>query len=51
MPYAIHKVKNSRYEVYNPVTGVVHAKHTTLKEATAQIRILSQLEKSTKTRN
>jgi hypothetical protein len=45
MPYEITKVSRGQYEVSNPETGKVHAKHTSLKKAKAQVRLLYSLEK------
>ena len=55
MPYVIKKCKEFRrasptgeacgcgtYKVMNPLTGRVYAKHTTLKKAQAQVRLLEQ---------
>ena len=42
MPYAIKKVGDG-YEVLNLDTGKVHAKHTSLARAKAQIRLLKTL--------
>lgn len=40
MPYAIVKVANGKYKVYNKNNGRVHSKHTTLANAKAQVRLL-----------
>jgi len=42
MPFQILKVGRA-YAVINAVTGQVHAKHTSLKKAKAQIRLLHML--------
>jgi len=44
MPYELIKISPRRYQVINSETGVVHAKHSTLKNAKAQIRLLDSLE-------
>ena len=45
MPYKIRKLRNkNEYSVYNVDNGYVHAKHTTLAKAQAQIRLLNQIE-------
>jgi hypothetical protein len=46
MPYKIRKLPNqNKYRVYNSNTGKIHAEHTTLKKAEAQLRLLKSLEK------
>jgi hypothetical protein len=46
MPYEIIPLgKRGHYQVINSVTGEVHAKDTTLKNAKAQVRLLYSLEK------
>jgi len=41
MPYAIRKLPNrNEFEVYNKITRKIHAKHTSLPKALAQLRIL-----------
>lgn len=40
MPYEIRKLKRGQYEVLNSKTGKVHAKHTSLVKAKAQVRLL-----------
>lgn len=44
MPYELKKISPRRYEVVNSETGMVHAKHTSLKNAKAQIRLLQAVE-------
>ncbi len=46
MPYSIIKLpgKNA-YKVINRNTGLIHAHHTTLKRAQAQVRLLHTKEK------
>jgi hypothetical protein len=41
MPYEIRKVSRGKYEVSNPESGEIHAKHTSLAKAKAQVRLLS----------
>jgi hypothetical protein len=51
MPYKIEKCKEcgcGTYKVITTTTGKVHAKHTTLKKAQAQVRLLEGLEKQAK---
>ena len=43
MPYQIKKVDNY-YQVINKATGKIHAKHTTLHKANAQIRLMEYLD-------
>jgi hypothetical protein len=43
MPYAITKVGRA-YQVKNKVTGKVHARHTTLAHAEAQVRLLEAID-------
>ena len=51
MPYEIKKNGNS-YEVINRDTGKVHAKHTTLEKAKAQVRLLHMTDHdSSKSKN
>lgn len=45
MPYSIKK-QGKHFTVVNKDTGKVHAKHTTLDKAKAQIRLLHSLEKN-----
>lgn len=50
MPYKIEKCTKcgcGTYKVITTTTGKVHAKHTTLKKAQAQVKLLKSLEKST----
>ena len=44
MPFELVKVSPQRYEVKNKLTGKIHAYHSTLKNAKAQIRLLGSLE-------
>lgn len=51
MPYKIEKCKEcgcGTYKVITTTTGKVHAKHTTLAKAKAQVRLLEGLEKQSK---
>lgn len=41
MPYVIER-HHGGFQVVNPLTGRVHAKHTTLAKAEAQVRLLHQ---------
>jgi hypothetical protein len=43
MPYAIKKV-GTGYSVINTQTGQVHARHTTLRKAEAQIKLLHMID-------
>lgn len=48
MPYKIEKCKEcgcGTYKVITTTTGKVHAKHTTLAKAKAQVRLLEGVEK------
>ena len=42
MPFKIKKVEGG-YEVLNAETGKIHARHTTLAKAKAQIRIMDEV--------
>ena len=44
MPYDLVKVSPRKYQVINADTGEIHAKHSTLKNAKAQIRLLNSLK-------
>ena len=44
MPYDIKKISPRMYQVSNTDTGKIHAKHSTLKNAKAQLRLLQTLE-------
>lgn len=45
MPYAIRKLPNkNQYVVYNTSNGYHHAKHSTLSNAQAQMRLLNAIE-------
>ena len=44
MPYTIEKYKGA-YRVINSQTGKVHAYHTTLPKAEAQVRLMHSIEK------
>jgi hypothetical protein len=48
MPYKIVKNADGSYEVKNAKTGKVHAKHTDLTKAEAQIRIMESAENGKK---
>lgn len=43
MPYSIRKT-GSGYQVVNRETGKVHAKHTSLRKARRQVRLLNAVE-------
>jgi hypothetical protein len=43
MPFEIISLGRGKYEVKNSETGVIHSKHTTKKNATAQVRLLNQV--------
>ena len=45
MPYRITRHNDGLFSVKNIVTGRVLAKHTTLKKAEAQVRLLHAIEK------
>lgn len=46
MPYKIRKNRNKNtFKVYNPETGRVYSKATTLKNAEAQIRLLNMIDR------
>ena len=49
MPYIIEK-KGDCYRVMNPVSGIIHAKCTTMNKAKAQVRLLTSLAKGIKLR-
>ena len=44
MPYDLVKVSPQKYQVINADTGEIHAKHSTLKNAKSQIRLLNSLK-------
>lgn len=44
MPYKLIHHKDNSYSVKNMQTGFYHSKHTTLKKAMAQIRLLLMLD-------
>jgi hypothetical protein len=45
MPYAIRKLpKQNAYRVYNKITKVIHATHTTLANAKKQVILLNMIE-------
>lgn len=44
MPYDLVKISPRKYQVINTDTGEIHAKHSTLKNAKAQIRLLNSLK-------
>lgn len=49
MPYIIRKIRNqNQYKVYNPITMMVHSKHTTLEKAKAQVRLLESIHNKTR---
>ena len=43
MPYELKKVSPRLYEVFNSETGKIHAKHSSLKNAKAQMRLLHMI--------
>jgi len=45
MPYEIRQLSPRKFEVINPVSGEIHAKHTSLKNAKAQVRLLLSVMK------
>ena len=45
MPFEIISLGRGKYEVKNSETGTIHSKHTTKKNAQAQLRILNQVSK------
>ena len=46
MPFKVRKLRNKDlYQVKNTKTGEVHSKHSTLKNAKKQVRLLYMLEK------
>ena len=47
MPLAIYPAGHHLYKVVNKDTGFVHAKHTTLSKAKAQVRLINMGEKKT----
>ena len=44
MPYIIEKIGTDMYQVLNSQTRGIHAFHTTLQKALAQVRLLHSLE-------
>ena len=48
MPFAIIKVKKNKFSVINTRTGVIHSKHTSLKKAEAQVRLLYMVDHNKK---
>jgi len=44
MPLAIYPAGHNLYTVVNKDTGFVHAKHTTLPKAKAQVRIINKAD-------
>ena len=44
MPYAIVKNRDGTFKVINKATKQVHAKHTTLEKAKAQIKLMEMME-------
>ena len=44
MPYQIIKNKDNTYKVVNKITGLVHAKNTTLEKAKKQIKLMEYLD-------
>lgn len=50
MPYLMEKHPDGSYSVVNKKTGYIHAKHTTLSKAKAQIRLLGMIEAKEKHR-
>lgn len=45
MPFEIISLGRGKYEVKNSETGTIHSKHTTKKNAMAQVRLLNQVSK------
>ena len=50
MPYAVEKNRDGTYKVINKNTGKVHAYHTTLEKAKAQIRLMEAADAKPKAR-
>ena len=49
MPVKVRKLpNNNKYKVYDPKTGRIHAKGTTLAKAKVQKRLLDQIAKKKK---
>jgi len=48
MPLGIYPAGHHLYKVVNKDTGFVHAKHTTLQKAKAQVRVINAADMSTK---
>jgi len=46
MPYEIRQLSPRKFEVINPISGEIHAKHTSLKKAKAQVRLLLSVMKN-----
>jgi hypothetical protein len=44
MPYVIDRLPDGKYCVKNKVTGKIHAFHTTLDKAKAQIRLMEMVD-------
>lgn len=45
MPYAIVKIRNkNQYKVISPITGHIYSRHTSLRNARAQVRLLNAIE-------
>lgn len=46
MPFVIRKLRSqNRYKVYNPITGKVYARKTSLRKAKSQRRLLYAIER------
>jgi hypothetical protein len=45
MPFEIISLGRGKYEVKNSETGTIHSKHTTKKNAMAQVRLLNEVSK------
>ena len=44
MPYVIERLPDGKYCVKNGITGKIHAFHTTLDKAKAQIRVMELVD-------
>jgi hypothetical protein len=51
MPFEMISLGRGKYEVKNTETGTIHSKHTTKKNAMAQLRILNQVSKGEGVKN
>ena len=44
MPYVIERLPSGKFSVKNKITGKVHAYHTTLANAQAQVRLMEMVD-------